>query len=138
MKKIIFLSTIALLCASIVFAAGFTKKNLAGLKGTWEGTALGGAKGALITIEIMNDAEPLQGKVTLSTIPQDVQRDYNVPATITGESKNGKLTSAGTIMFLGADPSNFFEITEINKDKKLVAWFYKDGLRANVVATKKK
>ena len=36
MKKIIVISAIALLCASMVFA--FTKKDLAGLKGTWEGT----------------------------------------------------------------------------------------------------
>ena len=87
-------------------------------------------------IEIANAAEPVEGTVTITNVPMQMQTDYNVKATITGQSKNGKLTSAGVIMFLGADPSNFFEITSI-KDKKMNAWFYANGVKANVTATKK-
>ena len=137
MKKIIIVAAIALLCASVVFAAGITKKDLAGLKGKWSGTASGGGGTSLVTtIEIANEAEPVEGTVTITNVPMQMQTDYNVKATITGQSKNGKLTSAGTIMFLGADPSNFFEITSI-KDKKMNAWFYANGIKANVSATKK-
>jgi len=137
MKKIVLLSAVVLLCASVVFAAGITKKDLAGLKGKWSGTASGAGGTSLVTtIEIMNDAEPLEGTVTITNVPMQIQKDYNVKDTLTGTSKNGKITSAGTIMFLGADPSNFFEITSI-KDKKISAWFYYNGIKANVSATKK-
>ena len=137
MKKIIIVAAIALLCASMVFAAGITKKDLAGLKGKWSGTASGAGGASLVTtLEIMNDAEPLEATITITNVPMQMQKDYNVKDTLTGTSKNGKLTSAGTIMFLGADPSNFFEITSI-KDKKMSAWFYFNGVKANVSATKK-
>jgi hypothetical protein len=137
MKKIIIVAAIALLCASMVFAAGITKKDLADLKGTWSGTATGGGGTSLATtIEITNAAEPVEGTITITNVPMQMQKDYNVKDTMTGQSKNGKITSAGTIMFLGADPSNFFEITSI-KDKKMSAWFYFNGIKANVSVTKK-
>jgi len=137
MKKFIVFSAIALLCASVVFAAGITKKDLAGLKGSWSGTATGAGGASLVTtIEFMNDAEPLEATITITNVPMQMQTDYNVKATITGQSKTGKITSSGTIMFLGADPSNFFEITS-SKDKKMSAWFYANGLRGTVSATKK-
>jgi len=137
MKKIIIMAAIALLCASVVFAAGITKKDLAGLKGKWSGTTSGAGGASLVTtLEIMNDAEPLEATITITNVPMQMQKDYNVKDTLTGTSKNGKLTSAGTIMFLGADPSNFFEITSI-KDKKVNAWFYANGIKGTVSATKK-
>ena len=138
MKKIVFFSAIALLCASVVFAAGITKKSLADLKGTWEGTAqTGGSASCNVKIEIMNAAEPVEAKMTLTGLPAKAKEDYGISDPLTGESKSGKITSAGTIMFLGQSPSNFFEITSIGKDKKLNGWFFFNGLKANVSATKK-
>ncbi|HSB06159.1 MAG TPA: hypothetical protein VLK23_13295 [Thermodesulfobacteriota bacterium] len=137
MKKIILFSAVALLCASMVFAAGFTKKDLAALKGTWAGTASGGAGISVdAKLEIMNDAEPLQAKLILSKIPEKAKSEFNVQDPIMGESNNGKITSAGTIMFLGASPTNFFEITSI-KEKKLSGWGFFNGFKANVTLTKK-
>ncbi len=133
MKKIILFSAIALLCASMVFA--FSKKDLAGLKGTWEGTGSGGGGGTLpVKIEIMNDTEPLQGKLTVSKIPQGMQSEYGLPETVVGESSDGKLTSKGTIMFTGAN--GFFEIQSL-KDNKLKGWGYFKGFKADITATKK-
>ena len=136
MKKIIVISAIALLCASMVFAAGITKKDLAGLKGTWQGTASGGSGISVdVKLEIMNEAEPLQGKLTLSKIPDKAKSEWAIQDPLTGDSNDGKITSAGTIMFTGAN--GFFEITSIGKDKKLSGWGYFKGFKANITATKK-
>ena len=133
MKKIIFLSTIALLCASMVFAAGITEKNLKALKGTWEGIGTG-PNTANVKIEIMNDTEPLQGKMTFSNIPQIILQKTGLSDPTTGESNDGKITTAGTIMFTG--PNGFFEITSI-KGKKLSGWGYFRGFKADITAIKK-
>jgi hypothetical protein len=133
MKKIIVISVIALLCASVVFA--FTKKDLAGLKGTYEGTGTSGGGVTIdVKIEIMNDVEPMEAKLTFSKIPPKVANDYAISDPITGESKDGKLTSTGTVMFTGAN--GFFEITSV-KEKKLTGWGYFKGFKANISATKK-
>ena len=133
MKKIIVISVIVLLCASMVFA--FTKKSLPSLKGTWEGTAVGGTGVTVdVKLEIMNDAEPLQAKLTFSKIPPKIVTDYAISDPITGESNDGKLTSTGTVMFTGANA--FFEITSV-KEKKLTGWGYFRGFKANISATKK-
>ncbi len=135
MKRIICIAGIALLFASVVFA--LTSKDLPGLKGTWQGTASGGSGMTVnVLFEVMNDTVPLQAKLTLSGIPAKAQQEYGVQDPMTGESNNGKITSAGTIMFLGQSPSNFFEITSI-KDKKLSGWGYFQGFKANITATKK-
>ena len=134
MKKIIVISAIVFLCASMVFA--ITKKDLATLKGTWSGTVSQvGGQGCVATLEIMNDAIPLEGKITVTNIPMQTQQDYNVPATFTGQSKNGKLTTAGTIMFTGGE-GNFFEITSL-KDKKISAWFFVNGMKGSFTGNKK-
>ena len=137
MKKIIVISAIALLCASVAFAA-ITKKDLAGMKGKYEGKAsTGGNVQVNITVEILNDAEPVQAKATLSGFTGTVKSDWNISDPINAESKNGKITSAGTIWFQG-EGGNFFEITSYNaKDKKISGWFYMNGFKANVSATKK-
>ena len=133
MKKIIVISAIALLCASMVFA--IAQKDLAALKGTWQGTATGGGGGTCnVTIEIMNDTEPLQGKMTFTNIPERIKQKYGLSEPHVTESKDGKITSAGTIMFTG--PTGFFEITKI-EGKKLSGWGYSKGFKGDVTATKK-
>ncbi len=133
MKKTILLSVICLLCASMVFALG--KKDLAGLNGTWEGTGTGvGGGSAVVKLEILNDTEPLQGKLTISNIPDKAKTEYGVSDPVVGESNDGQITSAGTIMFTG--PNGMFEITSV-KDKKLSGWGYFKGLKVNLSVTKK-
>ena len=134
MKKILCIAGIVVLCASMVFA--FTKNDLAGLKGTWSGSVSGMAGGqqCVATLEIANDAEPLDGKLTVANIPMQMQQDYNVPATFTGQAK-GKLTSKGEIMFTGAT-NNFFKITSI-KDKKMQGWFIINGFEGTFTGSKK-
>ena len=135
MKKIVCVVGIVMLFASMVFAAGISKKDLAGLKGTWEGKATGaGGSGVTAKFEIMNDTEPLQGKLTLYNIPNNAQREYGISGTITGESNDGKITSAGTIMFTGGN--GFFEIESI-KDNTLKGWGFFRGIKANITAKKK-
>ncbi len=113
----------------------FTKKDLAGLKGTWEGTGAGGSGATInVKVEIMNDAEPLQAKLTFSNIPEKMKSEYGISDPTVGESNDGKLTSKGTIMFTG--PNGFFEISSV-KDKKLSGWGYFKGLKADISATKK-
>ena len=136
MKKIVCVVGIVMLFASLVFAAGISKKDLAGLKGTWEGTASAGAGGGSVkaTLEIMNDTEPLQGKLTFTNIPQGARTTYRIDETVTGESNDGMITSAGTIMFTGSN--GFFEITSI-KDNTLKGWGFFKGFKANITAKKK-
>ena len=141
MKKVICVVGIVLFFASMVFAAAITKKDLGSLKGTWEGFASAGTSNANLKIEIMNDAEPVEGKVTLSNIPAgDWKTNYGIPDPWTAHSKEGKITSKGTVMFLG-DMGNFFEITSVGKDKSgkamVQGWFYSKGVRADFSATKK-
>ena len=135
MKKIVCVVGIVMLFASMVFAAGISKKDLAGLKGTWEGRASGTAATVNAKLEIMNDVEPVQAKLTLSNLPGEAKREYGLSDPVTGESNDGKITSAGTIMFTGAN--GFFEITKIGKDNKLSGWGYFKGFKANISVTKK-
>ena len=70
-----------------------------------------------------------------AAIPDQVKSEYAVSDPTSGESSDGKITSAGTIMFTGANA--LFEITSIGKDKKLSGWGYFKGFKANITATKK-
>jgi len=132
MKKIVCVVGIVMLFASMVFA--LSKKDLAGLKGTWEGTATSAGSSVNAKFEIMNDTEPLQGKLTFTNIPQGARTTYRIDETVTGESNDGMITSAGTIMFTGSN--GFFEITSI-KDNTLKGWGFFKGFKANITAKKK-
>jgi opacity protein-like surface antigen len=134
MKRILCVVGIVMLFASMVFAAGITKKDLAALKGTWEGTATGGGGTLNAKLEVMNDTEPLQGKITFTGLPGNAKSEYKLNDPLIGESNDGKITSAGTIMFTGSN--GFFEIQSI-KDKTLKGWGYFAGFKANITAKKK-
>jgi hypothetical protein len=74
MKKIICIIAVVLLIASVVYAqkakkAGITAKDLPALKGTYTGMLSwgefeGGGTSAC-TLEILNDAVPIKGKLTV-------------------------------------------------------------------------
>ena len=64
-----------------------------------------------------------------------MKTEFGVQDPTVGDSNDGKLTSTGTIMFTGSN--GFFEITSIDKDKKLKGWGYFKGFKANITAKKK-
>ena len=125
MKKMICLLVIALMIASVAFAAAkkITPKDLAGLKGTWEGIWDVQDATAPCKLEILNDAVPVHIKLTVSNIP-DLEASQ---AGITGgthvyESYHGVITSNGTLMWKGSAAS-FLEISMGEKKLSGSYWF---------------
>ncbi|MGZ3537474.1 MAG: hypothetical protein ACXVAB_05510 [Thermodesulfobacteriota bacterium] len=114
MKKMICLLVIALMIVSVAFAAAkkITPKDLAGLKGTWEGMwDLGLTGSAPCKLEILNDAVPVHIKLTVHNIPDSVASQLGIlGGTIVYESYDGVITSQGTLMWTGSQ-DNFLEIS---------------------------
>jgi hypothetical protein len=120
MKKIICLVFIALMVASVAFAAEtITEKNVASLKGTWEGmvdfgiTSVSGLKNSPVKVEILNDKFPLQGRMYITDVPEPVAVLMGVGSPgpkITLESDEGKLTTKGTVRWVGTDRRDFVDI----------------------------
>jgi hypothetical protein len=143
MKKIICIIAVVLLIASVVYAqkkAGITAKDLPALKGTYSGmlsfgTFEGGGTSAC-TLEILNDAVPVKGKLTISSIPQTVASAMGISTTPEPmTSEDGALTSQGTIMFTGPS-KNFLEVSKAGDKKIKVNYFFR-GLRGDGTLTKK-
>ena len=144
MKKMIWLVAIALMVAAVAFAVpkmAITAKDLPKLKGTWEGVLNFGQMGAMTsaaTLEILNDTVPVQAKLTINQVPDVIASQLGITGgKHIGESSDGKLTTQGTIMFVGAQPKNFFEVTLVG-EKKISIWYYFNGLRGDAVFNKKK
>jgi len=143
MKKIICIIAVVLMIASVVYAqkkAGITAKDLPALKGTYTGmlswgTFEGGGTSAC-TLEILNDAVPIKGKLTISSVPQTVATAMGMSTTPEPmASEDGALTSQGTIMFTGP-AKNFLEISKSGEKKIKVNYFFR-GLRGDGTLTKK-
>jgi len=130
MKKMICLLVIALMIASVAFAAAkeITPKDLAGLKGTWEGMWDLGLMGAdagsaPCKLEILNDAVPVHIKLTVFNIPDSVASQVGIPGgTHIYESYHGVITSNGTLMWKGSQDS-FLEISMGEKKLSGSYWF---------------
>jgi hypothetical protein len=128
MKKMICLLVIALMIASVAFAAAkkITPKDLASLKGTWEGMwdlGLMGATSAPCKLEILNDAVPVHIKLTVSNIPDFVASQAGITGgTHVYESYDGVITSNGTLMCTGSQ-DNFLEISMGEKKLSGPYWF---------------
>jgi len=131
MKKMICLLVIVLMIASVAFAAKkmmITPKDLAGLKGTWEGMldfgVMGGTSAsAPCKLELLNDAVPVKMKLTLLNVPDFVAQQLGITGgTNVVENNDGVITSQGTVMWTGAE-KNFFEIS-LSGEKKLSANYY--------------
>ena len=142
MKKIVCLIAIVLMIASVAFAAAkITAKDLAGLKGTWTGTLDFGMVGAqagstACTLEILNDTVPVQGKLTLSSVPDFVASGLGIQAGRNEVSLNdGQLTSQGTIFWTGAE-KNMFEVS-MGGEKKLNAAYWFRTIRGSASLKKK-
>lgn len=130
MKKIICLIAIALMVASVAFAAAkvkMTAKDLPGLKGTWEGilgfgmTEQGGTSPA--KLEILSDTVPVKAKLTVTNVPDIVARQSGLQAGQNVFEGEGVITTQGTLMFMGPQ-KNFVEVGLISKEKINVRYIY--------------
>ena len=143
MKKMTCLLVIALMIASVAFAAAkkITPEDLAGLKGTWEGMldfGLMGAQGgnSPCKLEILNDAVPVHIILTISNIPDSVASQVGIlGGTSVFESYHGVITPQGTLMWKGSQDT-FFEISMGGKKLSGPYWFR--TVRGSVSLKKKK
>ncbi len=141
MKKIFCLIAVVLMLASVAFAAKITTKDLAGLKGTWVGSLdfgmVGGQGGSSpCTLEILNDTVPVQGKLTLSNVPNFVASGLGIQAGKNEMNLNdGQITSQGTIFWTGAE-KNMFEVS-MGGEKKLNAPYWFRTIRGSASLKKK-
>jgi hypothetical protein len=153
MKKGIFLTGVSLAlismvllgCASLqVQKTAVTKANLAMVKGTWSGwTTFSSYQSnpVLTTMEIYNDAVPLQGKIVLNSLPDRVAASFPADAKTAGNDvtidfKNGKISDQGTL--IGQTGENFLELTLLVGEKtKMSGWFYYYGAKGTADFTKK-
>jgi len=143
MKKIICLLAVALMIASVAFAAGKMKiaaKDLPGLKGTWEGTLgfgvmeTGGT--SPVKVEILNDTVPVKAKITVKNVPEAVAASYGIQTgQNVAEGDEGLITSQGTIMWVGPQ-KNVFELA-LTGEKKLHFWYYFRGMKGDGTLKKK-
>jgi hypothetical protein len=130
MKKIIYWVAVALIIASVAFAAPkikITAKDLPGLKGTWEGILSFGAgeKGRTspVKLEILTDKVPVKAKLTITDMPNVVAMQFgDTGGQKVVEADERIITSQGTLMWTGP-AKNFFEVT-LTSEKKLDAWYF--------------
>ncbi len=132
MKKIICLLAVVLMIASVVYAAApkmkITAKDLPALKGTWTGIIGFGMTEAGTSpakLEILNDTVPVKAKITIDNLPSNIAAATGLTAgQMVGESDEGVITSAGTLMFVGPQ-KNFIEVTMTGKGKINVWYVYR-------------
>jgi hypothetical protein len=134
MKKTIFVLAIVLMIASMAFAAEktakakFTAKDLAGVKGTWEGIlgfGISDSATSPVTLEILNDTVPVKAKLTVRSFPKEIAAQLGVQeGANVFENDDGQVTSQGTLVFAGANKS-FFEVTFTGKDKANIWYIFK-------------
>ncbi len=142
MKKIICLIAVVLLIASVVYAQKRTPmaaKDVAGLKGTWEGIlSFGKMEGGTspAKLEILNDSLPLKAKLTVVNIPDQLATRLGLTTgQHVAESDDGTLTSQGTIIWTGPE-RNFVEIAKAGSKISLNYWY--KGLKGDATLSKKK
>jgi hypothetical protein len=143
MKKIICLIAVVLMIASVAIAQkkGFTAKDLPALKGTYEGRVTFGiqveAASSAAKLEILNDAVPVKSRLTIDDIPGQIAGQLGLMSgKNVFESEDGVITTAGTIMWTGKQPKNFFEVSEAGA-KKVKCLYYFQGLRGDALFNKK-
>ena len=140
MKKFICVAGIVMLFASMVLAGGITKADLKNLKGTYVGAAHTVRGSADLKLEILNDTEPIKGKVTLTNITAPQKDETGWGDSASAQNDGGVITNKGTIMFTAEKGGNFFEVTSIGKNRSgklfLEGWFYAKGAKADWSATK--
>ncbi len=143
MKKIICSVVIALLIASVAFAQkkmSITPKDLAALKGTYEGRMAFGditeSESSHATLEILNDTVPVKVKLTIADVSVRIASLFGITSgKNVFESDDGTITTMGTIMWTG-QAKNFFEVSQTG-EKTLKAWYYFKGVRGDATFKRK-
>ena len=151
MKKAICLVGMGLLLVSMVWVSCapmqktvITKSNLSTLKGRWQGwTTFSSVQSnpILTTLQITNDAVPVQGNITLNNLPDSVALAFPADAKTAGgnvtiDFKNGLITDQGTL--IGQSGQNFLELAYYAGEKmKMNGWFYYYGAKGTIELTKK-
>ena len=143
MKKIVCAIAVVLVIVSVAYAQkkmGITAKDLAELKGTWEGVLTFGVfegGGSAAKLEILNDTVPVRARLTIAQIPDQLASGVGLMGgQNVFESHDGTITTQGTIMFTGKQPKNFFEVSRTG-EKKLQAVYWFKMLRGDASLTKK-
>jgi hypothetical protein len=118
--------------------------NLPTLKGKWSGwTTFTGyqANSLMTTLEITNDAVPVEGKMIIHNFPGPVRRAFDIPLkdvsadnSVTFYFQNGKITDSGTL--LGTNGQNFCEFTYYGERQRLDGRFYFHGAAGAMEFTK--
>ena len=113
MKKILILLVVGLMIASVAYAQKAIKidaKSLAAAKGTWEGSlSFDVGVNCPAKLEILNDKVPVQAKLTLWNVPEQITQMLGTTGgTKTWENNDGKITTQGSLMWAG--DKNFIEI----------------------------
>jgi hypothetical protein len=138
------LIAVVLMIASVAIAqkkAGITAKDLPGLKGTWKGSVSFGVMQAVAanspaTLEILNDTAPVKAKLTLADVPSQISSQLGLMSgQNVFESDDGTITTDGTIIWVGQQPKNFFEVS--GGAKQLKVYYYFQGLRGDGILKKK-
>ncbi len=142
MKKVVLLIAVALVVVSVGLAVaqkkGFTEKDLAGLKGMWEGTLDFGTfdvATAPASLEILNDKVPLKGKLTVKNVPDAVANKLGIMGDGTFQGDNGILTTQGTIVWRG--PAGGSLEVGPGGEKKLKAEYWFRGVKGHALLKKK-
>lgn len=142
MKKIVCIIVVALMIASVAYAqkkAAITAKDLAGMKGMWEGMISFGAfegGSSACHLEIFSDAVPVKAKLTVDQVPDPLASRLGIMGgRNVMESNDGTLTTHGTIMFTG-DQKNFLEISKSGEKKIRLNYWFK-GLKGDGILKKK-
>ena len=121
-----------------------TKSNLPALKGNWQGwTTFSSlpANPVLTYLQITNDTVPVQGNMTLNSLPDNVALAFPADSKTAGGDvtinfNNGMITDQGTL--ISKSGQNFVEFTYYTGEKqKLNGWFYYYGMKGTVELTKK-
>jgi len=143
MKRIVCIIAVVLTIVSVVYAQkemAITAKDLAELKGTWEGVLTFGvfeAGGSAAKLEILNDTVPIRARLTIAQIPNQIASGVGLMGgQNVFESQDGTITTQGTIMFTGKQPKNFFEVSRTG-EKKLRAVYWFKMLKGDAILTKK-
>lgn len=131
MKKVICLIAVALMVASVAFAAEkmmITAKDLPAYKGTWQGVIGFGQTdqygSSPATLEILNDAVPVKIKLTIANVPNYVaQQIGTIQAGQNVFEGQGVITSRGNLYFTGA-AGNMLLITPLAKGKINLQYMY--------------
>jgi len=142
MKKIICILAVALMIASVVYAAekkaGITAKDLPAMKGMWSGMLSFGlmdSTSSPATLEILNDAVPVKAKLTVSNMAAALTSQLGLQSGTNTWEGDGVLTSQGTILWTGP-AKGFFEVTK-SGDKKVKVTFWIQTVKGDGGFTKK-